>query len=93
MPQLRLRDSVDQDCDQRHQRRQEPQPPPQRTGRPLHHLVPTKTAVAVERARYSAAVPTLVKLQATVRAARLLGVVEHHGRLVATRTQAGGDKG
>jgi hypothetical protein len=33
-----------------------------------------------------------VNLQPAVRAATLLGVVEHHRRLVAARAQAGRDK-
>ena len=90
---LRLRDPVDQSGRQRNKCGEEPQPPPQRTRVALHHLVAAEPAVTVERARDSAAAPTLVELQAAVRAARLVCVVEHHGRLVAARTQARGDEG
>jgi hypothetical protein len=34
-----------------------------------------------------------MQLEAAVRAARLLGVVEHHRRLVTARTEARGDEG
>jgi hypothetical protein len=93
MVDLSLGDSVDQSRGQWNQRREEPEPPPQRTRVALHHLVAAEAAVPVERARDSAAVPALMELQAAVRAARLVGVVEHHGRLVAARAQARGDKG
>ncbi len=66
---LRLGYAVDQSGGQRNKRGEEPEPPPQRTRVPLHHLVPAETAVAVEWARDSAAAPTLVELQAAVRAA------------------------
>src|SRR5450759_227651 len=88
---LRLRDSVDEAPDERHQRGQEPQAPPHRTRYALHHLVPAEAAVAIERARDSPAAPALVQLQAAVGAARLLREVEQHGRLIAARAQARGD--
>jgi hypothetical protein len=90
---LRLRDAVNQPSDQRDQGREEPEPPPQRTRIALHHLVAAEAAVAVEWTRDSAAAPALVELEAAVRAARLIGMVDDHGRLVAARTQAGGDEG
>ena len=90
---LRLRDTVDQAGDQRDQRREEPQAPPQRTRHALHHLVAAESAKPVERSGDSPAAPALVELQAAVRAARLLRVVEDHGRLVASRAQTRGDKG
>jgi hypothetical protein len=90
---LRLRDAVNQPSDQRDQRREEPEPPPQRTRVPLHHLVTAESAEAVEWTRDPAAAPALVELKAAMRATRLVCVVEHHGRLIAARTQARGDEG
>ena len=87
-----MRDSIDQARDQRDQSREEPQPPPQRTRGALDHLVPAEAAVPIERTRDSPAAAALVELEAAVCTARLLGVVEHHGRLVAARTQARRDK-
>ena len=92
MVDLRLRDSVDQARYERHKGREKPEPPPQWTRRALHHLVPAEAAIPVERTGDAAAVATLVKLQAAVRAARLLGMVEHHGRLITARTETGSDK-
>src|SRR5258708_7061670 len=86
---LRLGDSVDQSGGQRNKRREEPEPPPQRARVTLHHLVAAEAAVAVEWSGDSAAAPALVELEAAMRAARLVGVVDDHRRLVAARTQAG----
>ena len=86
-------DPVDQARDQRNQGGEEPQPPPQRTRVALHQLVAAEPAVTVEGARDSSTVPALMKLQAAMCAARLVGVVEYHRRLVAARTEARGDKG
>ena len=90
---LRLRDAVDQTGGQRNERSEEPEPPPQWARVPLHHFVAAETAVAVEWAGDSTAAPALVELKAAVRAARFVGVVEQHGRLVAARTKARGDEG
>src|SRR5260370_24288841 len=76
----------------RQQRGEEPQPPPQRALLPSDQLVPAETAVTVEGPGDAAAPRTLVQLQTAVRAATLLGVVEHHRRLVAARAQAWRDK-
>jgi hypothetical protein len=54
--------------------------------------VPAEAAEPVERTGDAAAVATLVELQTAVRAARLLGVVEHHGRLITARTKTRRDK-
>ena len=90
---LRLRDSVDQAGDQRDQRREEPQAPPHRTRHALHHLVSAEPAKPVERSGDSPAPAALMELKAAVRAARLFGVVQDHGRLVAPGAQARGDQG
>ena len=82
---LSLCDSVDQTTDQRYQRREEPQAPPHRSRHALHHLVSAEPAKPVERSGDSPAPTALVKLEAAVRAARLFGVVQDHGRLVAPR--------
>jgi hypothetical protein len=63
---LRLRDPVDQTRDQRNQRRQEPEPPPERTRNPFHHLVAAEAAVPVERSCDSSAAATLVELETAV---------------------------
>jgi len=89
---LCLGDAVDQAGDQWHQSREEPQPPPQRPRHALHHLVPAEAAVAVEWTCDSAAAAALVELEAAVRAAGLLGVVEDHGGLVAAGTETRRDK-
>jgi hypothetical protein len=89
---LRLSDPVDQAGDQRNERREEPQPPPKWPRVAARHLVAAEAAVAVEWPGDSTAAAALVELEAAVGAARLLGVVHHHGRLVAARTQARGDK-
>src|SRR2546430_6193783 len=90
---LRLGDTVSQTQRDRKQRGEEPQPPPERALLALHHLEPAEPAVAVERTGDTSAVRALMNLQAAVGATRLLGVVEHHRRLVAPRTQARRDQG
>ena len=85
---LGLRDSVDQAGGQGRQQGDEPQPPPQRTLRAPHQLVPAEAAETVERSSDAAAVPALMQLQAAVRAPGLFGMIEHHGRLVAPRAEA-----
>jgi len=93
MMDLRLGDSVGQAQGDRQESSEEPQPPPQRARGALHHLVATETAVPVERPCDAPASRALVELQPAVGAARFLGVVEHHRRLVAPRAQAGRDEG
>jgi hypothetical protein len=87
MAHLRLRDSVDQARYQRHQRREEPEPPPHGTSDAQDHLVPAEAAVPVERTGDAPAAAALVELEAAVCATRFLGMVEHHGRLVTARTK------
>jgi hypothetical protein len=50
-------------------------------------------AVPVERTRDTAAPAALMELEAAVGAARLLGMVHYHGRLVAARAEAWRYKG
>ncbi len=89
---LRLGDAVDQSGGQRNKGREEPEPPPQRARVTLHHLVAAEAAVAVERTGDSAAAPALVELEAAMSAARLVGAVDDHRRLVAPRTKAGSNE-
>jgi len=79
--------SVDQSRDQRDKAA------PQGAGLAFDHLMAAESAVPVERTRDAAAPAALMQLQAAVGAARLLGVVQHHGRLVAARAQAWRDEG
>jgi hypothetical protein len=85
---LGLRYPVDQAGGQWRKQRDEPQAPPERTLRAPHQLVPAEAAETVEGPGDAAAVPALMQLQPAVRAARLLGMVEDHGRLVASRAEA-----
>jgi hypothetical protein len=89
---LGLRDAVDQARNQWDQCREEPEPPPHWTSDPQDHLVPAEAAVPVERTRDAPAAAALMELEAAVCAARLLGMVEHHGRLVTARTETRRDK-
>lgn len=52
-----------------------------------------EAAIAIERSGDSTAAAALVQLEPAVTAARLFGMVEHHRRLIAAGTQAGGDQG
>src|SRR6266849_5861272 len=70
---------------QRHQRGEQPQPPPYRPLLSAQQLVLAETAVAVERAGDAPTVAALVQLQAAMPTAHLIGMVQHHGRLVAAR--------
>ena len=60
---------IDQARDDRDERREKPQPPPQGTRVALHHLVAAEAAVPVERSCDSSAAAALVELEATVGAA------------------------
>src|SRR5258706_2100177 len=82
---LRPPDAAGQCGRQRHQRGEQPQPPPDRPLLATQELVPAETAVAVERAGDAPTVAALVQLQPAVPAAHLIGMVQHHGRLVAAR--------
>jgi hypothetical protein len=90
---LRLPDPVDQSADEGNQGGQEPQPPPHRPPVPAHHLVAAEAAVTVKWPSDSAAAAALVQLEPAVATPRLLGMVEHHRRLIAAWTKARGDKG
>jgi hypothetical protein len=54
----------------------------------MDHLVAAEAAEAVERTRDASAVPAQMELKATVTAASILSLVHHHGRLIASRTEA-----
>jgi hypothetical protein len=54
--------------------------------------VSAESAKPVERSSDTTAASALMQLEAAVRAARFLRVVQDHGRLVAARAKAGGDK-
>src|SRR5260370_3277868 len=82
---LRRPDAAGQWGCQRHQRGEQPQPPPDRPLLAAQQLVPAETAVAVERAGDAPTVAALVQLQAAMPTAHLIGMVQHHGRLVAAR--------
>src|SRR5712691_8217835 len=82
---LRPPDAAGQCGCQRHQRGEQPQPPPDRPLLAAQQLVPAETAVAVERAGDAPTVAALVQLQAAMPTAHLIGMVQHHGRLVAAR--------
>ena len=93
MAHLGLGYAVNQSHDQRDKRRQEPQAPPQGAGLAFDHLMAAEPAVPVERTRDAAAPAALMELEAAVGAARLLGMVHYHGRLVAARAEAWRYKG
>jgi hypothetical protein len=93
--QARLDDAVDQARRQRNQRREQPQPPPERAGLSADHLVTAEPAVTVEWPSHASTVPALMQLEAAVAAASILRVIHsvihhhHHGRLITPRTEAG----
>ena len=61
------------------------QAPPDRPLCTTHQFMAAETAVAIERTGDAPAVSTLMQLQPAVSAARFLGVVEDHRRLVTSR--------
>jgi hypothetical protein len=86
--QSRLDDAVDDARGEWNQRRQQPQPPPDRPALAADQLVSAETAEAIEGPSDAAAVSTLVKLKPAVAAASILGMIHDHGRLIASRTKA-----
>src|ERR1700693_1277240 len=84
----RVDDAVDQAGRQRYQRRQQPQPPPQRAVLAADHLVAAEAAEAVEGPSHASTVTALMQLEAAVAGTSLLRVVDQHGRLITPRTKA-----